>query len=100
MTQKINKDLAVWRRKHFKELEATLKVAREIRDDSTANKRDRIEAAKLVARLLHGLQPEKVGTPASRHPSSAPVPKPPELSPEAKERLKGILSPIPTPNVN
>ena len=54
------KDLAVWRQKHFRELERTLKVAKKIRDDDTATARDRIEASKLVARLLHAVQPERV----------------------------------------
>ena len=100
MNKLSKKDLSAWREKHFKELEETLRVAKDIRDNPQASNRDRIEAAKLIARLLHSLQPDKVSTPVAKHPSSLPAHKPPELSPEAREKLRGILSPTPPQNVN
>jgi len=56
------KDLAAWRATHFKELEESLKVAMSIRDDPDAGAKNRIEAVKIIARMLDGLKPEKEDT--------------------------------------
>ena len=56
-----NKELSSWRSKHFKELEATLKVLRTIRDDPEASHKDRIEASKSIGRMLSAMSPSKSG---------------------------------------
>jgi len=53
------KDLAEWRKSHFKELEVCMTVAKEIRDDVESGAKNRIEAVKIIARLLDALKPEK-----------------------------------------
>jgi hypothetical protein len=47
---------------HFKELETSLRVAMAIRDDPEAGAKNRIEAVKIIARMLDGLKPEKEDT--------------------------------------
>lgn len=52
--------LVEFRKKHMmKELEANLKVWREIRDNPKATDKNRIEAGKAIARQLGSLQPDK-----------------------------------------
>jgi len=53
------KDLAAWRKRHFEELETCMTVAKSIRDDPEAGAKERIEAVKIIARLLSALAPEK-----------------------------------------
>ena len=59
MSRLKKKDLAEWRQRHFKELEECMNVAKAIRDDPEAGAKERIEAVKIIARLLAALQPEK-----------------------------------------
>lgn len=95
MTKKKPEDpgLTEWRRSHFSELEATLTVMKGIRDDPEASNKDRIEAGKVVGRLLSALSPEKVTVPASEEKDSASVSRRniPELSPALKARLASVL---------
>ena len=53
------KDLQEWRKSHFQELEVCMNVAKEIRDDVESGAKNRIEAVKIIARLLDALKPEK-----------------------------------------
>ena len=55
-------ELVAWRQHHFAELESTLKVLKEIRDDPEASHKDRIEASKSIGRLLSAMSPSKAGT--------------------------------------
>lgn len=48
--------LREWRERHFREMEANLTVAKAVRDDPTASKKDRIEAVKIITRMLGNLQ--------------------------------------------
>lgn len=52
--------LAEWRRKHFKEMDANLKINIEIRDNTNEKAKDRIDASKTIARMLGTLAPEKI----------------------------------------
>ena len=52
--------LAEWRRKHFKEMNANLKINVQIRDDPDEKAKDRIDASKTIARMLGTLAPEKI----------------------------------------
>ena len=54
-------ELVAWRQHHFAELESTLKVLKEIRDDPEASHKDRIEASKSIGRLLSAMSPSKAG---------------------------------------
>jgi len=48
--------LKEWRERHFKEMEANLVVAKAVRDDPLSSKKDRIEAVKIITRMLGNLQ--------------------------------------------
>ena len=85
------KDLALWREKHFKELEECLKVSIAIRDDPEAGAKNRIEAVKIISRLLNALQPEK-GEAASK---LIPSNKKAGLDPDHEKRLNEILNKLP-----
>ena len=61
LTKKDKEALAEWRDRHREELDKTLQVAISIRDSEKSCPKDRIEAGKLIARMLHALQPEREG---------------------------------------
>jgi hypothetical protein len=48
--------LREWRERHFEEMEANMRVAKAVRDDPLASKKDRIEAVKIITRMLGNLQ--------------------------------------------
>jgi len=52
--------LAEWRKKHFTEMQTNMEIAKEIRDDSEAKAKDRIDAIKTISRMLGTLAPEKI----------------------------------------
>lgn len=55
--------LVEFRKKYMiEEMEANLQVCKEIRDNSESKDKDRIEASKLISRMMHGLQPDKTAT--------------------------------------
>lgn len=57
---KVHKEaLDEFRRKHIDELEKTIQVFVEIRDNEDEQARNRIEAGKAVARMLSALQPDR-----------------------------------------
>ena len=86
-------ELTAWRKSHWDELEATLKVFKSIRDDPEATNKDRIEAAKGVGRLLAVLSPEKVSANSEEKDSAGTSRrKIPELSPALKARLASVLN--------
>ena len=60
--------LKEWREKHMGELETNLKVAQTIRDSTTAAHKDRLEATKIISRLLGALAPEKVESGKAKEP--------------------------------
>ena len=57
---RLAEDLAIWRKKHFAELEKNLTTAISVRDNTDATDRDRNEAIKTISRLLGGLQSDRV----------------------------------------
>jgi hypothetical protein len=87
-------ELSAWRATHLDELEMTLRVFREIRDDPEASNKDRIEAGKSVGRLLAVMSPERVSSVSSEEKESMGVVlrNKPELSPALKRRLKAIVN--------
>ena len=52
--------LSEFRAKYFHELENSLRVAIDIRDDTETSARDRNEANKFIARLLDAIAPDKI----------------------------------------
>ena len=87
LTKKDKEAIGAWRERHFKQLEETLNVAISIRDNDKANAKDRIEAGKLIARMLHALQPEREGTKMGATSTQKPI-----LKPEHQTILDEILS--------
>jgi len=61
--QQYQADLLDWRRKHFAELENNMKILTALRDKENVAPKERIEAAKAIARHLSGLQSDR---PASK----------------------------------
>jgi len=89
MMKKISKkDLKAFREKHFQELETCMEVAKSIRDDPEAGAKNRIEAVKIIARLLDALKPEPEDKSKSVQ-TLGPIPK---LSPEHQKKLDEILA--------
>lgn len=62
--------LADFRKKHFKEMEKNLEVARSIRDNPDEAAKNRNEAVKIISRMLGSLVPEKI-EPKSTAPPAA-----------------------------
>ena len=87
-------ELKRWRESHLGELETTLLVFREIRDNPKALNKDRLEAGKSIGRLLAAMAPERVSSVSSEEKDSvgAALRKKPELSPALKRRLKAIVN--------
>ncbi|MEE9510425.1 MAG: hypothetical protein V3V81_08025 [Candidatus Bathyarchaeia archaeon] len=54
--------LVEFRRRHFDEMEKNLEVAKSIRDNVKEAAKNRIEAGKLISRMLGTLAPEKADT--------------------------------------
>jgi len=70
-TKQENKAINKWRDVHrVKILEDNRKVLIAIRDDKTEAAKNKIEAAKLLARMVAGLQPDKVIQKGSSTPQS------------------------------
>lgn len=88
MKRKVDKNLAEWRAKHFGELETCLTVAKGIRDDPEAGAKNRVEAVKIIARLLDALKPEK----GESHTRLVTDNKKAQLDPEHEKRLNAILA--------
>lgn len=65
--------LAEWRQKHFAEMKTNLEIAKEIRDDSTAKAKDRIDAIKTISRMLGTLAPEKIEKRADKPKKESPL---------------------------
>jgi CO dehydrogenase/acetyl-CoA synthase delta subunit len=82
--------LAEWRARHFEELDLTLTVLKSIRDNPRAKDKDRVDASKAIARMLDAVTPEKIekGSGAGQQKKNRDKP---ELSPELRERLDGLL---------
>jgi chaperonin cofactor prefoldin len=88
------KELTAWRASHFAELEATLRVFKEVRDDPEASNKDRIEAGKSIGRLLSAMAPEKVSSATTEEKDSTAVTirNIPTLPPALRKRLKAITN--------
>ena len=89
-------ELSAWRATHLDELEITLKVFKEIRDNPKALHKDRLEAGKSIGRLLAAMAPERVSSVSSEEKDSigSVLRKKPELSPALKRRLKAITNAV------
>lgn len=82
-----SKELADFRAKHFEELERTIDVFRQIRDDPKASHKDRIEAGKSIGRMLSAMSPAKAGeTKQASQPASQAKPTDEEWA-EIERRL-------------
>jgi hypothetical protein len=62
--------LAEWRREKFEEMEANLRVWKEIRDNPEESAKDRGEAAKNIAKALGGLSADRTPAPPPRNPNA------------------------------
>jgi len=79
--------LADFRKKHFKEMEINLKVAKSIRDNPDAIAKDRNEAIKIISRMLGSLVPEKI-EPKAR---ATPTDKQKQLTAKEKAEVDSLL---------
>lgn len=79
--------ISEWRAGHLEELDRNLSTWKSIRDDSDASDKDRIEAAKSIARQMGALSPDSKGTAAASARSDAP-----KLKPEHAAELESILA--------
>ena len=79
--------ISEWRASHLDELDRNLSTWRSIRDDHEASDKDRIEAAKSIARQMGALSPDSKGTAAASAKSDAP-----KLAPAHAAELEDILS--------
>jgi len=84
-----------FRERHIKELEKSMKVACQIRDDKKATARDKNEAIKIIARLLSALQPDR-----TVEGKKATEGKVEELSENLLKRIYDEYSPKPAPRIN
>jgi hypothetical protein len=92
-------ELAEWRRANREQRDQNLKTWIEIRDDKENSSKDRVEAAKNIARAIGQLATEKMPVPPPAKPSdAAEKEKGLEVSPESMaaldEFLKGLHGPI------
>ena len=55
-----NAELQAWRARHFGELDKTLEILKTIRDNPDSKDKDRVDAAKSIARILDAMSPEKI----------------------------------------
>ena len=82
------KEIASWRKSHFKELEKSMQVAISIRDSEATSigaQKNKIEAIKVIGRLLGALQPEKVSDSRTKEEKLDTLR--PTMSAELKEKL-------------
>lgn len=83
--------LEEFREKHLGQLEKTIEVWIEIRDDAEAKDKDRLEAGKNIARLLAAMQPDKTITKATGILEAKEfIAKKPQLSPKLRKKLEQI----------
>ena len=85
------KNLQEWRLKHFAELEVCMTVAKEIRDNVESGAKNRIEAVKIISRLLDALKPEK-GEPIPKIQMSGQNGEKVAIDKDHAERLNKILA--------
>ena len=81
--------LAEWRVKHFSEMQTNMKIAKEIRDDTEAKSKDRIDAIKTISRMLGTLAPEKIEKKETAVKKESPFSK--EETDKLNTRLKETL---------
>jgi len=63
MKSKRTESLAEWRKTNFGETQKCLEVAIRVRDAKETGDKERIEAVKVIARLLGSLAPDRMATP-------------------------------------
>jgi len=80
--------LEQFRKKHLPQLEKTIQVWIEIRDDDEASDRDRLEAGKNIARLLAAMQVDKI----SAKKSETPPEKKAKLTEKELEEIDDIVN--------
>jgi len=90
--QQYQADLLDWRRKHFGELETNMAVLKELRDKKDVPPKERIEAAKAIARHLSGLQSERPSSKFSGGTADTGQEKTFPLSEEERAALDKLLS--------
>jgi hypothetical protein len=83
--------LAEWRRERFDEMEANLRVWKEIRDDQKQSAKDRGEAAKNISKALGGLSADRTAIPTGNTNPSSPKEEAFELSPEKRADIDALL---------
>jgi hypothetical protein len=79
--------LAAFRKKHFKEMEINLKVAKSIRDNVKEAAKNRNEAVKIISRMLGSLVPEKI-EPKTK---ATPTDKQKQLTAKEKAEVDSLL---------
>lgn len=85
-------ELAEWRKANREQRDANLKTWIEIRDDKDNSAKDRVEAAKNIARAIGQLAVEHMPAPLPpRNPKAAEKEKGFEVSPEKMAKLDSIL---------
>lgn len=82
-------NLVEWRKTNFGETQKCLEVAIKVRDADETGDKERIEAVKVIARLLGSLAPERMAAPKG---SSGDENK--ALSPEETSLLGSLLNDI------
>ena len=89
LTKKAQQEaLADFRKKHFKEMEINLQVAKSIRDNPQEVAKNKNEAIKIISRMLGSLVPEKMEPKAK----VIPTQKEKELTPSQKAEVEAILN--------
>jgi len=79
--------LADFRKKHFKEMEINLQVAKSIRDNPNEAAKNRNEAVKIISRMLGSLVPEKIEPKAK----VVPTDKDKQLTKKEKAEVESLL---------
>jgi hypothetical protein len=91
--QKAKKDIITsWREKNIIELDKNLSTWKAIRDDCDASDKDRIEAAKAIARQMGALSPDAKKTEKEERRDDAPVK--PKLKDAHSRELEALLDAI------
>lgn len=86
-------EIARWRQEKFAEMDANLTMLVGIRDDDKAKPKDRIEAAKAIAKML-GVAPERTATTPTaptRGDSADDGPPPPPMTEQQRSALDAYL---------
>jgi len=86
--------IAEWREKNLQELDENLRVWKSIRDDPESSDKDRIEAAKSIARQMGALSPDRESAAKGGKAQTFDVPEKPALRPDHASEIDELLRSI------